>query len=73
MSSDCTIWRRGWDSNPEPPLNARKLLIFCSAPIATSATTARVGYSFGTVLSQAVQKLLKCMGEQYPRDPWGYI
>lgn len=42
-------WRRGWDSNPAAPLNLRKLLILRSATFATTATTARVGYTLGTL------------------------
>jgi hypothetical protein len=41
-------WRRGWESNSEGALIARKLLIFRDAPAAPTTGTARLGYSLGT-------------------------
>ena len=41
-------WRRGWDSNPEPPIKTRNLLISIAYQDARTARNAGVGYKRGT-------------------------
>jgi hypothetical protein len=43
-----TYWRRGWDSNPEPPIKTRNLLISIAYQDARTARNAGVGYKRGT-------------------------
>src|SRR6516165_790783 len=43
-----TDWRRGWDSNPEPPIKTRNLLISIAYQDARTARNAGVGYKRGT-------------------------
>ena len=53
-------WRRGWDSNPEPPIKTRNLLISIAYQDARTARNAGVGYKRGTKNVSEGTRIIGC-------------